>query len=119
MIIMKTAGINQAEALNLLTQQIATLTQKFQAFQVNSQSLLQLENCDVCEGNRPNHECQASVQNEEQVNVIGYRNNYPFGSSIAQKHPGFQWSNLMVLKILNNFLIKSSRCKDYLIFNLK
>ncbi|OIT05912.1 hypothetical protein A4A49_61663, partial [Nicotiana attenuata] len=53
----------------------------------------QLENCDVCQGNHPNHECQASTQNEEQVNVIGYRNNYSFGSPMAQKHPGFQWSN--------------------------
>ncbi|OIT24116.1 hypothetical protein A4A49_64388, partial [Nicotiana attenuata] len=53
----------------------------------------QLENCDVCQGNHPNHECQASTQNEEQVNMIGYRNNYSFGSPMAQKHPRFQWSN--------------------------
>nr|XP_009760678.1 PREDICTED: uncharacterized protein LOC104213002 [Nicotiana sylvestris] len=34
MIIKKTAGVNQVEALNSLTQQIATLTQKVEAFQV-------------------------------------------------------------------------------------
>ncbi|OIT22857.1 hypothetical protein A4A49_55470 [Nicotiana attenuata] len=94
MIIKKTAGVNQVEALNSLTQQIATLTQKVEAFQVGAHSSSQLENCDVCQGNHPNHECQASTQNEEQVNMIGYRNNYSFGSPMAQKHPGFQWSNL-------------------------
>lgn len=25
--------------------------------------------------------------------MIGYRNNYSFGSPMAQKYPGFQWSN--------------------------
>ncbi|OIT20906.1 hypothetical protein A4A49_38158, partial [Nicotiana attenuata] len=93
MIIKKTAGVNQVEALNSLTQQIVTLTQKVEAFQVGAHSSSQLENCDVCQGNHPNHECQASTQNEEQVNMIGYRNNYSFGSLMAQKHPGFQWSN--------------------------
>ncbi|OIS97012.1 hypothetical protein A4A49_12274 [Nicotiana attenuata] len=93
MIIRKTAGVNQVEALNSLTQQIATLTQKVEAFPVGAHSSSQLENCDVCQGNHPNHECQASTQNEEQVNMIGYRNNYSFGSPMAQKHPGFQWSN--------------------------
>ncbi|XP_075103473.1 uncharacterized protein LOC142178050 [Nicotiana tabacum] len=77
MIIKKTAGVNQVEALNSLTQQIATLTQKNGGFS----------------GNHPNHECQASTQNEEQVNAIGYRNNYSFDSPMAQKHLGFQWSN--------------------------
>ncbi|XP_019235392.1 PREDICTED: uncharacterized protein LOC109215729 [Nicotiana attenuata] len=93
MIIKKTAGVNQVEALNSLTQQIATLTQKVEAFQVGAHSSSQLENCDVCQGNHPNHECQVSTQNEEQVNMIGYRNNYSFGSPMAQKHPGFQWNN--------------------------
>ncbi|OIT29995.1 hypothetical protein A4A49_62010, partial [Nicotiana attenuata] len=60
---------------------------------VGAHSSSQLENCDVCQGNHPNHECQASAQNEEQVNMIGYRNTYSFGSPMAQKHPGFQWSN--------------------------
>ncbi|OIS97023.1 hypothetical protein A4A49_60707, partial [Nicotiana attenuata] len=63
------------------------------AFQVGAHTSSQLENCDVCQGNHPNHECQASKQNEEQVNMIGYRNNYSFGSPMAQKHPVFQWSN--------------------------
>ncbi|XP_019248407.1 PREDICTED: uncharacterized protein LOC109227661 [Nicotiana attenuata] len=67
MIIKKTAGVNQVEALNSLTQQIATLTQKVEAFQVGAHSSSQLENCDVCQGNHPNHKCQASMQNEEQV----------------------------------------------------
>nr|XP_016463258.1 PREDICTED: uncharacterized protein LOC107786311 [Nicotiana tabacum] len=93
MIIKKRTGVNQVEALNSLTQQIATLTQKMEAFQVGAHSSSQLENCDVCQGNHLNHECQASTQNEEQVNVIGYRNNYSFGSPMAQKHPRFQWSN--------------------------
>ncbi|XP_019240773.1 PREDICTED: uncharacterized protein LOC109220761 [Nicotiana attenuata] len=93
MIIKKTTGVNQVEALNSLTQQIATLTQKVDAFQVSAHTSSQFENFDVCQGNHPNHECQASTQNEEQVNVIGYRNNYSFGSPMAQKHPGFQWSN--------------------------
>ncbi|XP_070001822.1 uncharacterized protein [Nicotiana sylvestris] len=59
-IIKKTAGVYQVEALNSLTLQIATLTQKVEAFQVN---------------------------------VIGYKNDYSFGSPMAQKHPGFQWGN--------------------------
>ncbi|XP_070004299.1 uncharacterized protein [Nicotiana sylvestris] len=49
MIIKKTTGVNQVEALNLLTQQIATLTQKVEAFQVGAHTLSQLENCDVCQ----------------------------------------------------------------------
>nr|XP_009762848.1 PREDICTED: uncharacterized protein LOC104214825 [Nicotiana sylvestris] len=92
-IIKKTTRLNQVEALNSLTQQIATLTQKVEAFQVGAHSSSQLENCDVCQGNHPNHECQALTQNEEQVNMIGYRNNYSFGRPMTQKHPGFQWSN--------------------------
>nr|XP_009778779.1 PREDICTED: uncharacterized protein LOC104228077 [Nicotiana sylvestris] len=39
-----------------------------------------------------NHECQATNHNDEHVNVIGYKQ-YPFGSPMAQKHPGFQWRN--------------------------
>uniref|UniRef100_A0A1U7VQV2 Uncharacterized protein LOC104216411 n=1 Tax=Nicotiana sylvestris TaxID=4096 RepID=A0A1U7VQV2_NICSY len=93
MIVKKAARVNQVEAWNSLAQQIATLTQKVEAFQVNTQSSSQHENCDVCGGNHPNHECQASTQNEGQVNSIGYRNCYPFNSPMAQKHPGFQWSN--------------------------
>ncbi|XP_019231208.1 PREDICTED: uncharacterized protein LOC109212047, partial [Nicotiana attenuata] len=77
MIIKKTTGVNQFEALNSLTQQIATLTQKVEAFQVGARTSSQLENCDVCQGNHPNHECQASTQNEEQ----------------AQGPPGFQNQN--------------------------
>ncbi|XP_019253916.1 PREDICTED: uncharacterized protein LOC109232611 [Nicotiana attenuata] len=71
MTIKKMAGVNQVEALNSLTQQIATLTQKVEAFQVGAHSSSQLENCDVCQGNYPNHECQASTQNEEQQQVQG------------------------------------------------
>ncbi|XP_070003563.1 uncharacterized protein [Nicotiana sylvestris] len=93
MMVKKAAGVNQVEAWNSLAQQIATLTQKVEAFQVNTQSSSQLENCDVCGGNHPNHECQTSTQKEEHVSMIGYRNNYSFGSPMAQKHPGFQWSN--------------------------
>ncbi|XP_070020306.1 uncharacterized protein [Nicotiana sylvestris] len=93
MIVKKAAGVNQVEAWNSLAQQIATLTQKVEAFQVNTKSSSQHDNCDVFGGNHPNHECQASTQNEEQVNIIGYRNSYPFGSPMAQKHLGFQWSN--------------------------
>ncbi|OIT29784.1 hypothetical protein A4A49_57981, partial [Nicotiana attenuata] len=93
MIIKKTTGVDQVEALNSLTQQIATLTQKVEAFQVGAHSSSQLENCDVCQGNHPDHECQDSTQNEEQVNAIGYKTSYSFGSLMAQKHPGFQWSN--------------------------
>ncbi|XP_060182485.1 uncharacterized protein LOC132612180 [Lycium barbarum] len=78
MIIKKAAGVNQVEALNSLTQQIATLTQKVEAIQVNAHSPSKLENCDVCGGNHPNHECQASTQNEEQQ---------------VQAPPGFQNQN--------------------------
>ncbi|XP_070028738.1 uncharacterized protein [Nicotiana sylvestris] len=63
MIVKKAAGVNQVEAWNSLAQQIATLTQKVEAFQVNTQSSSQHENCDICGGNHPNHECQASTQN--------------------------------------------------------
>ncbi|XP_019241844.1 PREDICTED: uncharacterized protein LOC109221866 [Nicotiana attenuata] len=59
---------------------------------VNTQQSNQSEACDMCGGNHQNHECQATNQTEEQVNVIGYKP-YPFGSPMAQKHPGFQWSN--------------------------
>ncbi|XP_070002517.1 uncharacterized protein [Nicotiana sylvestris] len=61
-IIKKAATVNQADVLNILTQQIVSLAQKFESFQY------------------------------EQVNVIGYKS-YAFGSSMAHKHPGFQWSN--------------------------
>ncbi|XP_060200643.1 uncharacterized protein LOC132628909 [Lycium barbarum] len=64
MIIKKAEGVNPVEALNSLTQQIAALTQKVEAIQVNAHSPSQLENCDVCGG-----------------------------SPMEQKHPGFQWSN--------------------------
>ncbi|KAK4733634.1 hypothetical protein R3W88_007895 [Solanum pinnatisectum] len=43
-IIKKVGGVNQAEVLNSLTQQITALTQKFETFQVSSQSLPQLKN---------------------------------------------------------------------------
>ncbi|XP_070021036.1 uncharacterized protein [Nicotiana sylvestris] len=66
-IVKKAAGVNQVEAWNSLAQQIATLTQKVEAFQVNTQSSSQLENCDVCGCNHLNHECQTSTQNKEQV----------------------------------------------------
>uniref|UniRef100_A0A1S3XBX2 Retrovirus-related Pol polyprotein from transposon 17.6 n=1 Tax=Nicotiana tabacum TaxID=4097 RepID=A0A1S3XBX2_TOBAC len=66
-IIKKTTGVNQVEALNSLTQKIANLTQKVEAFYVGAHSSSQLENCDVCQGNHPNHECQDSTQNEEHV----------------------------------------------------
>nr|XP_016491150.1 PREDICTED: uncharacterized protein LOC107810833 [Nicotiana tabacum] len=59
---------------------------------VNTQQPSQCEACDLCGGNHLNHECQTTNQNDEQVNVIGYKL-YPFGSPLAQKHPGFQWSN--------------------------
>ncbi|XP_070042527.1 uncharacterized protein [Nicotiana tomentosiformis] len=48
MIVKKAAGFNQVEAWNSLAQQIATLTQKVEVFQVNTQSLSQHENCDIC-----------------------------------------------------------------------
>ncbi|OIS99758.1 hypothetical protein A4A49_04077 [Nicotiana attenuata] len=89
MIVKKPAGVNQVEAWNSLAQQITNV----EAFQINTQSSSQHENCDVCGGNHPSHECQASMQNEEQVNVIGYRTSYQFGSPMAQKHLDFQWSN--------------------------
>ncbi|XP_019265271.1 PREDICTED: uncharacterized protein LOC109242856 [Nicotiana attenuata] len=59
---------------------------------VNTQQSNQSEACDICGGNHQNHECQATNQMDEQVNVIGCKP-YPFGSPMAQKHPGFQWSN--------------------------
>ncbi|XP_060178205.1 uncharacterized protein LOC132608142 [Lycium barbarum] len=88
----KVATVIQADALNTLTQQIASLAQKFESFQENKQQPSQAEACDICGGNHLNHECQESNQNDEQVNTIGYKP-YPFGSPLAQKHPGFQWSN--------------------------
>ncbi|XP_019253793.1 PREDICTED: uncharacterized protein LOC109232477 [Nicotiana attenuata] len=62
------------------------------SFQVNTQQPSQFEACDLCGGNHLNHECQATNQNDEQVNVIGYKS-YPFRSPLVQKHPVFQWSN--------------------------
>ncbi|XP_019267682.1 PREDICTED: uncharacterized protein LOC109244964 [Nicotiana attenuata] len=91
-IIKKAATVNQVDALNTLTQQIVSLAQKFESFQVNTQQSNQSESCDMCGGNYQNHECQATNQTEEQVNVIGYKS-YPFGSPIAQKHLEFQWNN--------------------------
>ncbi|XP_070017727.1 uncharacterized protein [Nicotiana sylvestris] len=62
------------------------------AAMVNTQQSNHSEACDMCGGNHQNHECQATNQTDEQVNVIGYKS-HPFGSPMAQKHPGFQWSN--------------------------
>ncbi|MCD7471137.1 hypothetical protein HAX54_011445, partial [Datura stramonium] len=83
MVMKKAARVNQVDALNSLTRQIAALTQKFEAIQVSTRSSSKVENFDVCGGNHPNHECQASIHNEEHVNVIGYKINYPFGSSMV------------------------------------
>nr|XP_016474812.1 PREDICTED: uncharacterized protein LOC107796539 [Nicotiana tabacum] len=91
-IIKKAATVNQVDALNTLTHQIVSLSQKFETFQVNTQQPSQFEACDMCGGNHQNHECQATNHNDEHVNVIGYKQ-YPFGSPMAQKHPRFQWSN--------------------------
>ncbi|XP_009759420.1 uncharacterized protein [Nicotiana sylvestris] len=91
-IIKKAAIVNQVDALNTLTHQIVSLAQKFETFQVNTQQPSQSEACDMCGGNHQNHECQATNHNNEHVNVIGYKQ-YPFGSPMEQKHPGFQWSN--------------------------
>ena len=90
-IIKKAATVNQVDALNTLTQQIVSLAQKFESFQVNTQQSNQSKACDMCGGNHQNHECQATNQTDEQAYVIGYKP-YPFGSPMAQKHPGFQWS---------------------------
>ncbi|XP_060181589.1 uncharacterized protein LOC132611190 [Lycium barbarum] len=46
----------------------------------------------MCGGNHLNHECQATNQNDEHANALGYKP-YSFGIPLAQKHPGFQWSN--------------------------
>lgn len=46
----------------------------------------------MCGGSHLNSECQVTNQNDEQVSGIRYKP-YPFGSPMAQKHPGFQWSN--------------------------
>ncbi|OIT02463.1 hypothetical protein A4A49_56686, partial [Nicotiana attenuata] len=59
---------------------------------VKTQQSNQSKACDMCGGNHQNHECQATNQTDEQVNVIGYKP-YTFGSPMAQKHPGCQWSN--------------------------
>ncbi|XP_070028565.1 uncharacterized protein [Nicotiana sylvestris] len=71
-IIKKAATVNQVDALNTLTQQIVSLAQKFETFQVNTQQPSQSEACDMCGGNHQNHECQATNHNDEHVNVIGY-----------------------------------------------
>ncbi|XP_075112510.1 uncharacterized protein LOC142182253 [Nicotiana tabacum] len=91
-IIKKAATVNQVAALNTLTQQIVSLAQKFETFHVNTQQPSQSEACDMCRGNHQNHECQATNHNDGHVNAIGYKQ-YPFGSPMAQKYPGFQWSN--------------------------
>nr|XP_016464095.1 PREDICTED: uncharacterized protein LOC107787090 [Nicotiana tabacum] len=91
-IIKKTATVNQVDALNTLTQQIVSLAQKFESFQANTKQSSQSEACDMCGGNHLNHECQAINQNDKHINVIGYKQ-HPFGSLMAHKHPGFQWSN--------------------------
>jgi len=75
--------------LTTFTQQIGSLAKKFETFKVNPQ---QSEGCDICGESHLNHECQATNQNDEHVNLIGYKS-YPYGSPMAQKHPGFQWSN--------------------------
>ncbi|XP_019266546.1 PREDICTED: uncharacterized protein LOC109243982 [Nicotiana attenuata] len=59
---------------------------------VNTQQPSQSEACDMCGGNHLNHECQANNHNDEHVHSVGYKS-YPFESPMAQKHPGFQWSN--------------------------
>ncbi|XP_009773211.2 uncharacterized protein [Nicotiana sylvestris] len=102
-IIKKTVTVNQVDALNTLTQQIVSLAQKFESFQVNTQQPSQSEACDLCGGNYLNHECQATNQNDEHVNVIGYKL-YPFRSPLAQKHPGFQWSNVNDAENSQNYL---------------
>ncbi|XP_070011049.1 uncharacterized protein [Nicotiana sylvestris] len=91
-IIKKAATVNQVDALNILTQYIISLAQKFETFQVNTQQPSQCEACDMCGGNHQNHECQATNHNYEHVNVIDYKQ-YPFGSLMVQKYLGFQWSN--------------------------
>ncbi|XP_070016524.1 uncharacterized protein [Nicotiana sylvestris] len=91
-IIKKVATVNQVDALNTLTQQIISLAQKFESFQVNTQQPSQSETCDMCEGNHLNHEYQENNHTDEQVHSVGYKP-YPFGSPMAQKHPGFQWRN--------------------------
>ncbi|XP_075076791.1 uncharacterized protein LOC142163406 [Nicotiana tabacum] len=70
--------------------------------QVNTQKPSQSEACDMCGGNQQNHECQAINHNDEHVNVIGYKQ-YPFGSSMTQKHPGFQGAIQMVQRTLKAY----------------
>ncbi|XP_019228478.1 PREDICTED: uncharacterized protein LOC109209625 [Nicotiana attenuata] len=90
-IIKKAATVNQVDALNTLTQQIVSLAQKFESFQVNTQQPSQSEACGLCGGNHLNHECQATKQNDEQVNVIGYKRPYqhatPYQQKPQQGHP--------------------------------
>ncbi|PHT28544.1 hypothetical protein CQW23_31852 [Capsicum baccatum] len=91
-IIKKSATVNQEDVLNTLTQQITSLAQKFESFQVNTHQSVQVKDCDMCGENHLNHECQATNQKDEHVNVLGYKP-YSFSSPLAQKHPGLQWSN--------------------------
>ncbi|KAK4706823.1 hypothetical protein R3W88_033619 [Solanum pinnatisectum] len=60
LIIKKVGEVNQAEVLNSLTQQITTLTQKFETFQVSSQSLPQLKNVESHHSAIRNLEIQVS-----------------------------------------------------------
>ncbi|XP_019238478.1 PREDICTED: uncharacterized protein LOC109218558 [Nicotiana attenuata] len=55
-IIKKAATVNQVDALNTLTQQIVSLAQKFESFQVNTQQPRQTETCGMCGGNHLNHD---------------------------------------------------------------
>ncbi|XP_019223875.1 PREDICTED: uncharacterized protein LOC109205614 [Nicotiana attenuata] len=84
-------GKTTEEALQLLNE-ISENAIQWPSERVNTQQSNQFEACDMCGGNHQNHECQATNQTDEQVNVIGYKP-YLFGSPMAQKHPGFQWSN--------------------------
>ncbi|KAK4357187.1 hypothetical protein RND71_022797 [Anisodus tanguticus] len=55
---------------------------------------------DMCDGNHQNHKCQANIQNDEQVNTIGYKpnlngakNSQSFQKQQAQVPPGFHNQN--------------------------
>ncbi|XP_070030053.1 uncharacterized protein [Nicotiana sylvestris] len=85
-------GKNHTEEELQLLNEISENAIQWPSEHVNTQQPGQSEACNLCGENHLNHECQATNQNDEQVNVIGYKP-YPFGSSLAQKHPGFKWSN--------------------------
>ncbi|XP_019248696.1 PREDICTED: uncharacterized protein LOC109227962 [Nicotiana attenuata] len=84
-------GKTTEEALQLLNE-IYENAIHWPSEHVKTQQSNQSKACDMCGGNHQNHECQATNQTDEQVNVIGYKP-YTFGSPMAQKHPGCQWSN--------------------------